>query len=297
MKVAIVTDTNSGMLPSDAEEHGIHLLPMPVIIDDKEYLEHINISYDEFYAALAGDHDLKTTQPTAGSVIDLWDDLLKDYDQIVHIPMSSGLSGSCNSAMLYAQDYDGRVQVVNNQRISVTQRQSVLDAKFMAEHGASAEEIKAELERTKFESHIYIMVDTLKYLKKGGRVTPAAAALASVLKLKPVLQIQGEKLDAFAKCRGPKAAKKIITKAVEDGIVREFGGIHPEAPTAWIGMAHTHNSEAIEEYKKELQAQFPNYQIHLDELPMSIAVHIGPGSLAATCTAILPKGVQYPIQK
>ncbi len=295
MKIAIVTDTNSGMLPSDAEEHGIHLLPMPVIIDDKEYLEHINISYDEFYAALNGDHDVKTSQPTTGTVLDLWDDLLKDYDQIVHIPMSSGLSGSCQTAMLYAEDYDGRVQVVNNQRISVTQRMSALDAKALAANGASAEEIKAELERTKFESHIYIMVDTLKYLKKGGRVTPAAAALASVLKLKPVLQIQGEKLDAFAKCRGIKAAKKIITKAVEDGVVREFGGINPDAPTAWLGMAHTNNREAAEEYKKELQAQFPNYSIHMDELPMSIAAHIGPGSLAATCTSILPGGVQYPV--
>ncbi len=295
MKVAIVTDTNSGMLPSDAEEHGIRLLPMPVIIDGKEYLENVNISYDEFYAALTSDRDLKTSQPTAGSVMDIWDDLLKDYDQVVHIPMSSGLSGSCESAMLYAQDYDGRVQVVNNQRISVTQRMSALDAKFMADNGASAEEIKAELERTKFESHIYIMVDTLKYLKKGGRVTPTAAALASVLKLKPVLQIQGEKLDAFAKCRGPKAAKKIITQAVEDGVIREFGGLNPDAPNAWLGMAYTHNPEAAEEFKKEMHAHFPNYDIHMDELPMSIAVHIGPGSLAATCTSVLPAGRQYPV--
>jgi DegV family protein with EDD domain len=293
MRTAIVTDTNSGMLPEDAREHGIHLLPMPVIIDGREYLEHINISYDQFYQALETDADVHTSQPTAGAVIDLWTELLKDYDQIVHIPMSSGLSGSCQSALLYAQDFDGRVQVVNNQRISVTQRQSALDAKALADAGASAQEIKEKLEETKFQSHIYIMLDTLKYLKKGGRVTPAAAALASVLKLKPVLQIQGEKLDAYSKCRGIKAAKKIITTAVKDGVEQEFGGLHPEKPNAWIGLAHTCNKEACRTFMQELQEVFPNYQLHMDELPMSIAVHVGPGTLAATCTAVLPGGVQY----
>lgn len=294
MKIAIVTDTNSGMLPEDAKEHGIHLLPMPVIIDGKEYLEHVNISYDEFYHALETDSDVHTSQPAAGSVIDLWNKLLKDYDQIVHIPMSSGLSGSCQSARLYAEDFDGRVEVVDNQRISVTQRQSALDAKAMADNGATAKEIRQKLEETKFQSHIYIMLDTLKYLKKGGRVTPAAAALASVLKLKPVLQIQGEKLDAYSKCRGIKAAKKIITNAVLEGVEKEFGGVTSNPPGAWIGMAHTRNLEAAEEFRTELQKVFPGFQLHLDELPMSIAVHTGPGTLAATCTAVLPEGVQYP---
>lgn len=295
MKVAIVTDTNSGMLPEDAKEHGIHLLPMPVIIDGKEYLEHININYDDFYHALETDSDVHTSQPAAGSVIDLWNKLLKDYDQIVHIPMSSGLSGSCQSAILYAEDFDGRVQVVNNQRISVTQRQSVLDAKVMADNGADAREIKAKLEETKFQSHIYIMLDTLKYLKKGGRVTPAAAALASVLKLKPVLQIQGEKLDAYSKSRGVKSAKKIIINAVKEGVEKEFGGLDAKPPKAWIGMAHTRNLDAALEFKKEVQEAFPGFDVHLDELPMSIAVHTGPGTLAATCTAVLPEGVQYSV--
>lgn len=293
MKTAIIADTNCGMLPEDANEHGIYLLPMPVIINGREYLENVNISYEDFYHHLTTGADVTTSQPTAGSVLDLWNRLLTEYDEIVHIPMSSGLSGSCQTAMLYAEDFNGRVQVVNNQRISVTQRQSALDAKAMADAGASAAEIRTVLERTRYDSHIYIMVDTLEYLKKGGRVTPAAAALASVLNLKPVLQIQGEKLDAFAKCRGIKAAKKIMTKAVRDGVEREFGGIHPEKPTAWIGMAHTMNREAALEYKEELASIFPGYDIHLDELPMSIAVHIGPGSLAATCTAVLPEGVQY----
>lgn len=294
MKVAVITDTNSGMTPEDAKEKDIFLVPMPVIIDGKEYLEHVNIKYDDFYQALESGAEVKTSQPTAGSVMDLWDKVLKDYDQIVYIPMSSGLSGSCQSAALYAEDYDGKVQVVNNQRISVTQRQSALDAKVMADNGADAAEIKKRLEETKFQSHIYIMLDTLKYLKKGGRVTPAAAALASVLRLKPVLQIQGEKLDAFAKARGIKSAKHIITEAVKEGVEKEFGGINAKPPKAWIGMAHTRNLDAALEYKKELQETFPGFDVHLDELPMSIAVHTGPGTLAATCTAVLPEGVQYP---
>ena len=294
MKTAIITDTNSGMLPSDAEEHGIVLLPMPIIINGKEYLEHINLTREHFYQLQAENAEIQTSQPSAGDVIDLWTDLLKDYDSIVHIPMSSGLSGSCASAMLYAQDFGGRVQVVDNQRISVTMRQSALDAKVMAENGMTAAEIKEVLERTRFDSHIYIMVDTLKYLKKGGRITPAAAAVAGVLHLKPVLQIQGEKLDAFAKCRGIKNAKKIMTEAVEKGIREEFGGLDASPKGAWIGAAHTHNEEAARQFVEETAAHFPGFDIHMDELPMSIATHTGPGTLALTCTKVLPEGVQYP---
>lgn len=292
MKTAIVTDTNSGMQPAEAEELGIFLLPMPVIIDDKDYLEYVNLTHEEFYEKMLAGSDIHTSQPAAGNVMDLWRDILKEYDQIVHIPMSSGLSGSCQSALMYAEDYDGKVQVVNNQRISVTQRQSVLDAKAMADDGADALTIRKRLEETKFDSHIYIMMDTLKYLKKGGRITPAAAAVASVLRLKPVLQIQGEKLDAYAKVRGVKAAKRTIIKAVMDGVEKDFGGFTPGHPDAWIGMAYSHNLEAAEEFKKEVAAAFPGYPIHMDELPLSIATHIGPGSLAATCTAPLPEGVK-----
>ena len=294
MKTAIVTDTNSGMKPEDAEEHGIYLLPMPVIIDDKDYLEYVNLTHEEFYQKMLAGSDIHTSQPAAGNVMDLWRDLLKEYDEIVHIPMSSGLSGSCQSAMMYAEEFDGKVQVVNNQRISVTQRQSALDAKAMADQGADAVTIKKRLEETKFDSHIYIMVDTLKYLKKGGRVTPAAAAVASVLQLKPVLQIQGEKLDAFAKVRGVRAAKRTIIKAVMDGVENEFGGFHPCHPDAWIGMAYTHDLEAANTFKSEVETAFPGYPVHMDELPLSIATHIGPGSLAATCTAPLPEGVKLP---
>ncbi len=293
MKTAIVTDTNSGMLPSDAEEHGIILLPMPVIINGKEYLEHVNLTPEHFYQLQAEDAEIHTSQPSAGDVIDLWTDLLKDYDSIVHIPMSSGLSGTCASAALYAHDFDGRVQVVDNQRISVTMRQSALDAKVMADRGMEAAEIKRILEETRFRSHIYIMMDTLKYLKKGGRITPAAAAIAGVLHLKPVLQIQGGKLDAFAKARGVKNAKKIMTEVVEKEIREEFGGLDADPPGAWIGVAHTGNSEEAARFAEETAGRFPGFAIHTDELPVSIAAHTGPGTLALTCTEVLPEGVQY----
>ncbi len=293
MRTAIITDTNSGMLPEDAAEHGIFLLPMPIIIDGREYLEHIDITPDQFYARQLEGAEIHTSQPSAGDVIDLWEKLLKDYDEVVHIPMSSSLSGSCQSAQLYARDFDGRVHVVDNQRISVTQRQSALDAKALADGGASGAEIRRILEETKAESHIYIMVDTLKYLKKGGRITPAAATIAGVLNIKPVLQIQGGKLDAFAKCRGVKSAKKTIIRAVTDGVVNEFGGLDAPKPGAWLGFAYTHNRDAAEIFLSEAKEAFPGFDIHADELPMSIATHIGPGSLAMTCTKVLPGGVQY----
>ena len=293
MRTAIITDTNSGMLPEDAAEHGIFLLPMPIIIDGREYLEHIDITSDQFYARQLEGAEIHTSQPSAGDVIDLWEKLLKDYDEVVHIPMSSSLSGSCQSAQLYARDFGGRVHVVDKQRISVTQRQSALDAKALADGGASGAEIRRILEETKAESHIYIMVDTLKYLKKGGRITPTAATIAGVLNIKPVLQIQGGKLDAFAKCRGVKSAKKTIIRAVTDGVVNEFGGLDAPKPGAWLGFAYTHNHDAAETFLAEAKEAFPGFDIHADELPMSIATHVGPGSLAMTCTKVLPGGVQY----
>ncbi len=293
MKTAIITDTNSGMSIADAGEHDIILMPMPVIIDGKEYLENVNLTKEQFYAMQAEDAKIQTSQPSAGDVIDLWNKVLEDYDEIVHIPMSSSLSGTCASAMLYAGDFDGKVQVVDNQRISVTQRQSALDAKELAKNGASAVEIKKILEETKADSHIYIMVDTLKYLKRGGRITPAAAMIAGVLHIKPVLQIQGGKLDAFAKCRGIHNARHIMKDAVRQGIVDEFGGLSGEKKGAWIGLAHTRNEAAAEDFRKEVLSEFPGFDVHVDELPLSIACHIGPGSLALTCTGVLPGGVSY----
>lgn len=215
-KVIVVTDSNSGITQSQSKELGVVVLPMPFYIDDKMYYEDIDLTQEQFYEKLTQGGEIKTSMPLVGDVTDKWDELLKEYDEIVYIPMSSGLSSSCETAMMLAQDYEGKVEVVNNQRISVTQRQSVLDAKMLAEQEKSAAEIKEILEKNKFESSIYIMVDTLEYLKKGGRITPAAAALGTLLKLKPVLQIQGEKLDAFAKARTVKQAKSIMIESMKN---------------------------------------------------------------------------------
>ena len=215
-KVIVVTDSNSGITQSQSKELGVVVLPMPFYIDDKMYYEDIDLTQEQFYEKLTQGGEIKTSMPLVGDVTDKWDELLKEYDEIVYIPMSSGPSSSCETAMMLAQDYEGKVEVVNNQRISVTQRQSVLDAKMLAEQEKSAAEIKEILEKNKFESSTYIMVDTLEYLKKGGRITPAAAALGTLLKLKPVLQIQGEKLDAFAKARTVKQAKSIMIESMKN---------------------------------------------------------------------------------
>ena len=222
MKVAIITDSNSGITQAQAKELGIYVLPMPFMIDGKEFFEDINLTQREFYEKLKDGSDISTSQPSPESVMNLWDTVLKEYDQIVHIPMSSGLSSSYQTANMLAQDYEGKVEVVNNQRISVTQRQSALDAKELAARGWDAKRIKEKLEEMKFESSIYITVDTLKYLKKGGRITPAAAALGTLLRIKPVLQIQGEKLDAFAKARTMKQAKSIMITAMTRDFEERF---------------------------------------------------------------------------
>ena len=216
-------------------------------------------------------------------VMGLWDKLLNEgYEEIVHIPMSSGLSGSCQSALMLAQDYDGKVQVVNNQRISVTQRQSAMDAKALAENGYHADEIREKLEEDKFNSSIYIMLDTLYYLKKGGRITPAAAALGTILRLKPVLQIQGEKLDAFSKARGWKSAKKIMLDAMEKDIHERFAGeeVHLEA-------AYTGSEEEAQEWKAEIEARFPGYDVVMNPLSLSVSCHIGPGALAIAVSKVV----------
>lgn len=288
-KIAIATDSNSGITQAQGKELGIFVLPMPFYINDELFLEDITLSQKQFYERLAQDADVKTTQPSPGDVTDLWDKILQDYDQIVYIPMSSGLSSSCETAMMLAQDYEGKVFVVNNQRISVTQRQSVLDALEMAQAGKSAQEIHDYLERTKFDSDIYITVDTLKYLKKGGRCTPAAAALGAVLGIKPVLRIKGEKLDSFAKVRGWKAAKKAMIDAIHNTMETEFAGLSgPEQ--LHIAAAYTGDRADAQEWLEELEAIFPGYPIHMDPLSLSVACHIGPGARAVTVTKALEKG-------
>jgi len=282
-KIAVVTDSNSGITQAQALELGISVIPMPFMIDGETYFEEITLSRREFYEKLASNADISTSQPSPEAILALWDTLLKENDEIVHIPMSSGLSGSCQTAQMLAQDYEGKVHVVNNQRISVTQRQSALDALALVQAGKSGSEIKELLEADKFNSSIYIMIDTLYYLKKGGRITPAAAALGTLLRLKPVLQIQGDKLDAFAKARTVNQAKSIMMTAIKNDIEKRFGGVSENNPI-YLQIAHTENEEAAGLLKEELAAQFPGYPIYIDHLSLSVSCHIGPGALAIACT-------------
>ncbi len=280
-KIAIVTDSNSGITQAQGAELGIFVLPMPFMINEENFFEDINLTQQEFYEKLETGAEVVTSQPSPESVLNLWDEILKDYDEIVHIPMSSGLSGSCQSAIMLSEDYDGKVQVVNNQRISITQRRSCFDAMKLAKEGKSAAEIKDFLEKDKFNSSIYIMLDTLYYLKKGGRITPAAAAIGTLLKLKPVLQIQGEKLDAFAKARTTNQGKTIMINAIRSDMENRFGGATKE--NIWLDIAYTKNVETALQFKAELEKEFPGFEIHMDPLSLSVACHIGPGSLAVAC--------------
>lgn len=282
-RIAIVTDSNSGITQKEGKELGISVIPMPFYINDELYFEDITLTQEEFYQKLDEDADIKTSQPAPGDVLDLWEKLLEDHDEIIHIAMSSGLSSSCATAAMLADDYDGKVQVVDNQRISVTQRQSVADAMKLAEEGKSAKEIKDILEADKLDSGIFIMVDTLKYLKKGGRVTSAGAAIGTVLGIKPVLQIHGEKLDAFAKTRGVKQAKKKMIAAVRKELEERF----PDgdfAKHAYLQSAYTKDKEAALKWKEELMAEFPEMEFHQDPLSLSVACHIGAGALAVAWT-------------
>ena len=282
-KIAIITDSNSGINFEEAKEIGIRVIPMPFLIDGETYYEEISLSQEEFYKKLESDVDISTSQPSPEDVMKLWDETLKEADEVLYIPMSSGLSSSCHTAVMLSDDYDGKVFVVDNQRISVTQRQSVLDAIELAKRGLSAAQIKEELERVKFESSIYIMLDTLKYLKKGGRITPAAAALGSALRLKPVLTIQGEKLDAFTIAKTKKQGIKKMLAAIEDDINNRFGGTdHME--NIHMEVAHTLNLEAAEDLKEQIIEKFGVTQVDLYPLSLSIACHIGPGSIAVACS-------------
>lgn len=285
-RIAVITDSNSGINFEDAKELGIKVLPMPFLIDGKTYFEEISLSQEEFFEKLENDVDISTSQPSPESVMKIWDEALEEADEVVYIPMSSGLSSSCHTALMLADDYDGKVQVVDNQRISVTQRQSVLDAMELAKRGLTAVQIKEKLEKVKFESSIYIMLDTLKYLKKGGRITPAAAAFGSALRLKPVLTIQGEKLDAYAIAKTKKQGVKNMLTAIEDDINKRFGGTdHME--NIHMEIAHTKNPEAAEDLKQQIIEKFGVTEVDLYPLSLSIACHIGPGSIAVACSKVI----------
>ncbi len=272
--VAILTDTNSGITIQKAEELGVHLILMPILIDGEVYLEEKEIKKDFFYEKLTSGADVTTSQPSPGDMLDMFDTLLKEYEEVVYIPMSSGLSGTCQTATMLAEDYDGKVHVVDNQRISITMRQSVLDAIALAEDGKNGAEIKEYLEADALNAPIYLVVDTLKYLKKGGRVTPAAAAIGEVLNIKPVLQIDGGKLDAFAKVRGTKQALKTMLKALENERDNRLKG-----KKCIINGAYSGDESVGEELEKVLKEAFPEYEIDIFALPMSISTHVGPGTM------------------
>ena len=284
MKIAVVTDSNSGITQAQAKEMGITVLPMPFMIDGETYYEDITLTQEQFYQRLKDNSDISTSQPTPDSIMKLWEELLKEYDQIVHIPMSAGLSGSCATAMMLAgeDEYEGKVFVVDNHRISVTQYQSVKDAMMLADMGMDGAQIKKRLEETVADSVIFVTVDTLKYLKKGGRITPAAAALGTLLRIKPVLIILGEKLDSFAKARTMKQAKTLMMNAIQKELDERLHD--SECKDCHLAIAHSDNEEAALEFKKEVEERFPDADIYLAPLSLSIACHIGPGSLALTAT-------------
>lgn len=280
-KVAVVTDSNSGITQAQGTELGIFVLPMPFMIDEEQFFEDVNLTQEQFYEKLESGANVVTSQPSPEAVMNLWKEILTDYDEIVHIPMSSGLSGSCQSAMMLSEEFDGRVQVVNNQRISVTQKQSCMDALMLAGQGRNAAEIREILENDKFNSSIYIMLDTLFYLKKGGRITPAAAAIGTLLKLKPVLQIQGEKLDAFAKARTTGQGKTLMVNAIRTDMENRFGGAAPD--NIYLQVAYTKNQENALHFCEELKKEFPGFDVEPDPLSLSVSCHIGPGALAVAC--------------
>lgn len=282
-KTAIVTDSNSGITPAEAEGLGIYLVPMPFFIDGELFYEGVNLSHEDFYSKMAAGADISTSQPTPGAVLDLWDTLLEDHDELVYIPMSSALSGSCATAEALAEDYDGRVTVVDNQRISATQRQSVLDAVSMVNDGQDASRINEVLLRDKLEASIYITVDTLKYLKKGGRITAAAAAFGTVLGIKPVLQIQGEKLDAFAMAHGMKSAKKQMLDAVEKDLETRFAG----KKGVYVAAAYTCSDDEAKLWAEEIRARFGDrFNGYIAPLSLSVACHTGPGAYGVGCVKI-----------
>lgn len=281
-KVGILTDSNSGITQAEAKDLGVHVVPMPFYIDGELYYEDIDLTQEQFYDKLTQGGEITTSMPITGNLMDTWDALLKDYEEIVYIPMSSGLSSSCATAKMLAGDYDDKVVVVDNQRISVTMKLSVLEAKKLADLGKSAQEIHDELMSVKFDSTIYITVDTLEYLKKGGRLTPAVAAIGSLLKIKPVLSIYGEKLDKYSMVRTTKQAKQTMIDALKKDLNEKLKLTNPDDYV--ISIAHTQNQEAAEKFREELLEEFPNREIRIDPLSLSVSCHIGPGALACTIT-------------
>lgn len=289
MKIAIVTDTNSGITPEEAKKLDIKVIPMPFLIDGEEFFEDVNLNQEQFYEKLLKGADVSTSQPSIAGVTQVWKDLLKDYDAVLHIPMSSGLSASCETAQSFAKEFGGRVQVVDNKRISVTLKRAVYDAINLIKQGKTAEEIKQILEETGKNSTIYIMLSTLKYLKKGGRITPAAALLGKVLGIKPVLQIQGAKLDKFAQVLSfAQGRKKMIDQTIKD-ITTRFKDLY-ENKQLEVEMAYTYDKDKIETFRQEANKALKKYDLQVkevDPLSLSISCHIGEGAIAIAVTQVI----------
>ncbi len=287
MKIAIVTDTNSGFDPAEATQLGVHVIPMPFLVNGEAYFENQNLTQETFYSLLSEDANVSTSQPSIGDVTELWESLLTEYDQIVYLPMSSGLSQSCATATTLAKDFDGRVFVVDNHRISVTLKESVYDALTLRDQEKTGAEIKEYLEKTGGRSSIYIAVDTMKYLKRGGRVTPAAAMIGGILKIKPVLQIHGERLDKYALARSTAKAKETMKSAIKRDLETYYAEYVKKGEMT-ISVAHTNNDAEAQIFMEELKKAFPHIPFRFCEpLPLSISCHIGPGALAVACTRVL----------
>ena len=286
-KIAVVTDSNAGITQAEAKElRDVYVVPMPFMIDGEEYFEDINLTQEQFYQKLTQDAEISTSQPSIGYITDLWEKLLKEYDYIVHIPMSSALSMSCETAQNFAKDYNGKVVVVDNKRISVTLKRSVYDALNLAKQGKNAEEIKKILEETSLDSSIYVMVDTLKYLKKGGRITPTAAAIGTLLKIKPVLQIQGGKLDSYAKVLNDKVARIKMIEAIKKDLKERFSDLREKGEIDLM-VAYTNCREKAEDFAMQIRKEIPDLNLtYINPLSLSVACHIGSGALAVTCTRI-----------
>lgn len=289
-KIAIVTDSNSSITNEKAKELGVFLLPMPITIDGNEYFEDINLTKEDFYDKQKNDAEIFSSQPAPQAVMDLWDEVLKEYDEIVYIPMSSGLSSSYQTARMLAEDYEDKVKVVNNQRISVTTFDSVIDAINLVKAGKTADEILTILEEEKFNQSIYIALDTLHYLKKGGRITATAAALGTLLKIKPVLQIQGDKLDEFAKARTFNSAKTLMINAIKsdiEGRLSDSGKYKVSVNVCFSGYKDVALSFK-DEVKEAIKDVCPYIDdIYVSELPLSIGVHIGPGAIAVAASRVI----------
>ena len=284
-KIAIVTDSNSG-INNDLPE-GVFVVPMPCLINDEDYFEGINLSYEDFYKMLAEDATVSTSQPSIGNLSDFWTDILKEYDEIVHIPMSSGLSQACATATNLAKDFGGRVFVVDNHRVSITLKESVFDAIKLREQGKTSAEIQKYLVETSADSAIYIAVETMKYLKKGGRVTPAAAMIGSILKIKPVLQIHGEKLDRYMLARGSIKAREVLKEALKKELEAQFASYTAKGEMC-VSVAYTDNIQEAEKFIEEFKALMPSGPLHVtDPLPLSVSCHIGPGALGVSCSRFL----------